>query len=106
MKEYEESLVQLIPFKVTTLPIPGIIQDEYFSKSIRDNFYNGIKGESKNNLKLESMDWYKIQEITKGKVWTVAGIKNDMLLLVRTGELSQWYPKSGCVVQNEEGKGD
>lgn len=107
-------VTQLVPFKVTTLDIPGVITNENIVNIMKgvNFYYYGRLNKSENSVNTEEEEpeikekkpnrWEIVQDICRGKVWTVAAVSDHMFLLVRPGELTQWYPEDACIVVSEE----
>lgn len=97
----EDGIVTLVPFDVKPQRSPET-PEEYIKRSPESN--------DENNKYLTLLRWLQQREQSKvfegmyGKIWTVVAIDQrsgiDWALLVRSGQLAQWYPLQFCEVKD------
>ena len=85
---------QLIPFKVKPkffgkFPDPKIIEADMPYRVTKEWYINSV---------LDNMHYRWNQDVVVNKIWTVVGINEQEFLLIREGEVSQWYPQMFCEV--------
>lgn len=103
----EDRIVTLVPFDVRPQRSPET-PEEYINRAPESN--------AENNKYLELLLWLQQREKSNvfddiyGKIWTVVAIDHhsgvDWALLVRSGQLAQWYPLQFCEVKDISFPGD
>jgi len=83
---------QLVPFEIE--PVEPVILPINMTGAVGKE-YNTQLFEF---LRLNQYDCSDVWEIVKNKVWQVVGIDGLKFLLVREGEIPQWYPRQFCRV--------
>jgi hypothetical protein len=89
------ALIQLVPFKVKAIKPPN---PEDMAK---ENMVGGVIQTSR-LMNETAFAWQK--QYMWGREWTVVGLDTSgMFLLIRAGEIAQWYPREYCeVVESDD----
>ncbi len=100
-------IITLVPFDVKPQRAPET-PDEYLKRvtQVKESIVINADG----NIYLTLLRWLQQREQSKvfegmyGKIWTVVAIDQrsgiDWALLVRSGQLAQWYPLQFCEVKD------